>query len=275
MPFEEGIWTYSLLAYDNDEQQYNTFCFDYYLVGDTIVNNKEYHIMQTSYGMLNGFFREENSSVFYVPLPESDYQWNENLEEFMVFDFSLEVGDTAKIYAFGFDYYHFWELEVNSVNLIEVGGTMRKQILFGAAPNDFPYTGCQFRWIEGIGETQRTPFYFWPSGYDCITNEAQLSFDCLELNGENIIGSCNCVDSTPTTEVFEEQIKIFPNPSSRIFQISIPENSDFEIEVFDYQGKSIQKIMELEIDLFTFPSGIYFVKLKWKEHFLTQKILKF
>ena len=251
MPFEEGLWTYSLLAYDDSIQDYNTFCFDYYSVGDTVVNDKAYHIMQTSYGMVNGYLREENSKVYYVPLVESGYEWNEDLEEFMVFDFSLEIGDTAKIYAFEFDNYGFWELEVNSVNLVNVGGTMRKRISFAAPPNNFPYTGCHFRWIEGVGETQKVPFYFWPSGYDCITNEAQLSFECLELNGENLSGSCNCIDTTPTTDLFEEQLKVFPNPSSDIFQIEHPNSTGFDMEVIDNKGQIIQNNYGNSVDLYT------------------------
>lgn len=274
MPFEDGIWTYIFLAYDDDIQDYNTFCNEFYSIGDTVLNGKSYFILYNSYGTQRGFFREENSKVYYVPDPMSGYEWNENLEEFVVFDYTLEVGDMAKIYAFYLFGSEYWELEVTSINMVEIAGTMRKEIDFGWAPNDFEYTGCQFRWIEGVGETQRIPFYFWPSEYDCITNEAQLTFSCLEVNGEFLSGSCNCIDSTPTKEEFAQKISIFPNPSTNIFQISNSENLQFEIEISNSQGKFLKTISENEIDLSNFPTGFYYANFKIGEDYFIEKLIK-
>lgn len=75
------------------------------------------------------------------------------------------------------------------------------------------------------------------------------------------------------------KIIISPNPSTGIFQISISGiNKDFQISVFSIEGQKIhsQNVLNKEItdlDLSTYPKGIYFIRL-WNDDFLkTEKIV--
>ena len=57
-------------------------------------------------------------------------------------------------------------------------------------------------------------------------------------------------------------IKIFPNPTSDIFQIILPqEDNNFEKILFDQTGRILLKTNENQIDLTNFSSGYFFLQI--------------
>lgn len=281
MPFENGIWSYSLGIGSDDGFQ--TYCHSYFSTGDTTINGKEYFkIEQDQIPDREVFFREENSKIYFIPNPALfEFEWNETSEEFLVFDFSVEIGDSVTIYNFfNLDLpvgYSSWKLEVTSVEMIEVGGALRKQIMFGGMlPPDFDYQGCGFRWVEGVGEVLQHPFYFWPSfPQHCLSVDVDYNFSCLEIGGEEIFGNCFCTDTTtPTQEALTSQIQIFPNPSNGAFHISNPMALEIEIAVYNNFGQLIETNSNEKIDLSNYANGLYYALIKTKSDNFVEQLIK-
>ena len=68
----------------------------------------------------------------------------------------------------------------------------------------------------------------------------------------------------------QSTIKIYPNPTTGIATVTLPNNETFE--VFTAQGAELQnvKISETQVDLLEYSSGIYFIK----SNFGTFRIIK-
>lgn len=164
--------------------------------GETIINN-------TTYAILGGsmFIREEEGIV---------YQYTESQGEFILYDFTLEVGDTIEIDSnsncFG-DENNNNLADVIDVSTQFIAGQDRKVITF-----DLIY-GSNFssniQWIEGIGSTNN-PIY--PNLFLCDFVEFLECFN----NGEEIFSfsqneeECNSLLSIP--EIPKVTTLLTPNP---------------------------------------------------------------
>ena len=108
------------------------------------------------------------------------------------------------------------------------------------------------------------------------------NFDIYVVGKENYILTDKLRATPPVTvneEPKEDPLKIFPNPSEGVFTLNV--NSDFEqgnVTIFDMYGKTIFSLDKIEqsteIDLSTYASGIYFVKVIKGETYKTEKIIK-
>jgi photosystem II stability/assembly factor-like uncharacterized protein len=76
----------------------------------------------------------------------------------------------------------------------------------------------------------------------------------------------------------DQSAKIYPNPSSGIFQIELTKNKTTHLEVYDiagslvFQNKFNSKLFEL--DLTALPAGLYFIKIISEDNYSTYKISK-
>ena len=84
---------------------------------------------------------------------------------------------------------------------------------------------------------------------------------------------------TSTSELKYQKVNIFPNPFNN--KITIGTNSDFEmIEIYDLNGKIhysktlLRENNNERIDLKELEKGIYILKLKTEEQYITKKIIK-
>lgn len=91
-----------------------------------------------------------------------------------------------------------------------------------------------------------------------------------------IFESLSClVVSTTDVKLVDNQIKIFPNPTSDFINIDLIENKDFEVSISDleskiiYNGKNINKI-----NISEYKVGAYILKLKIENSIYYFKILK-
>ncbi len=274
-PLESGSWEFMLLAYDSETNSYSTSCYDYSAIGDTTFNAKSYKTIWNEYLAQPGYFRQEAQKVFYVPDPEI-YSWNVDADEYEVYDFSLEPGEVTWLYAFtesSIDSAEAAVLAVDSIALDTI--QMRKRIGFGTVPQSLPYSGCSLTWVEGIGQINYLPFYFWPSEQMCIANDYQLLFDCLSIDGENVFGACSCIGFTGVEEVVNVSLTITPNPTTGIFTIeNLPETSA-DVIVFDKLGSAILTSRTANIDLSAFPAGLYYVTATDGVFRYTGKVVKY
>ena len=106
----------------------------------------------------------------------------------------------------------------------------------------------------------------WNIGYvDNIELMSPSSEDCLTLTIEESTGNMT--------------IKVFPNPTSDIVTITGMEDN-YSIQIFDVTGREYQAIHSfdyaLDIDISTYPSGIYFITFinKRNNKISNRKIIK-
>ena len=273
-PLETGSWEFMILAYDSVNNAYSTSCYNYTAVGDTTFNAKSYRTIWNEYLDQAGYFRQEGQKVFFVPDPEI-YSWNADANEYAVYDFSLDMGDVTWLYAFTESEVDSAEATVLAVDSIALDTVqMRKKIGFGNLAQALPYSGCSLTWVEGIGQINYLPFYFWPSEQMCVTDDYQILFDCLSIGGEQVFGACNCIGFTGVETVVEASLKITPNPTSGTFEIENLSGTALDIRVFDRLGSIILASRTTNIDLSGFPAGIYYVTAISNGRHYTGKVVK-
>ena len=75
-------------------------------------------------------------------------------------------------------------------------------------------------------------------------------------------------ESLNTTDYELQQIVVYPNPSSDIFNIKMSTISDFEISVTDITGKLLFRDLNpngssnYSLDMTNFSSGVYFLQIE-------------
>lgn len=77
---------------------------------------------------------------------------------------------------------------------------------------------------------------------------------------------------------FKNELYIYPNPTKDIINIVLKNNDETQIAIFDYTGKLMySKVVnkkKVSIDLRSYTSGIYIVKLDTNEKIITKKFIK-
>jgi hypothetical protein len=155
-PQSDAIWSeiYYFREGEGSIRSYERFA----ITGeDTVINNRNY---KKIYMFMDSVFNKEEAS-YVGGLREDDSKkvWfkGEKIvhlykplaleeDELLLYDFSLNVGDTVK--AGNFDVlFHEWEgsLIVNEIDTISIGNSLRKRIKFQ------PFSWINVAWIEGIG----------------------------------------------------------------------------------------------------------------------------
>lgn len=186
-------------------------------------------------------------------------------EEALLFDFSLNVGDTLNNYV----YESIWASSTNefpggivdSIKVIETHGQLRNSIFtYGF----YSIIGLPFEQritiSEGLGFTEFGIFY------------KPLSVFIDYCEGE--IEHCNLILSDKST-ILQKEIKVYPNPSNGIFHIETDETLK-NIRVFSMLGqiKTASKFTN-KIDLSPLENGIYLLEITTdKEEIFIKKIKK-
>jgi photosystem II stability/assembly factor-like uncharacterized protein len=86
--------------------------------------------------------------------------------------------------------------------------------------------------------------------------------------------------STETDKINElNELKVSPNPTNSLITLDAEINSKAEIRIFSLNGqlmfvKKVDKLDQLTIDISSYASGVYFVRVNTENNILTQKIVK-
>lgn len=237
---------------------------NYKFQGDTTLNNKTYKKLFSTWidpmmehWSLDSYFREDSMKV---------YRFYSG-QEYLVYDFSIEKGDTIN----GYDYRGY----VDSVDTISILGKLRKRIIFKYDIDDI--------WIEGIGSIIR-PFYplinhhmdqFWI--LTCCHQEGQLIYQ----NDDGLDCYNEYFNDLNSSIMNQDKILIFPNPFNDFTQIQIVNGhySDYiSAHILNFQGQIIKELYlrdnHFELPRGNLPSGLYFIKLiDRKNKVLIEKIV--
>jgi len=259
---EDVQWNVRLLAFGSVP---STEIFR--IQGDSAHNFHEYKKIWVSYDstiswVYQGLVREEANIVYYVP---------PNFSEGILYDFNLEIGDTAYIKnVFCVD----TEVEViiQDIDTVTYFGVQRKRWLVDDMMQEY--------WIEGIG-SQFGPLY--SLYYKCIICP-QWDLLCYFKNDLLFYimpGQTKCFVTTVgvETENSYDDIIITPNPVIRGEAITIKTAANIHaLRIFDSSGH-ISFIMtdvksETIINTTQFKSGVYLLKLETaNKKVVTEKII--
>ncbi|MCR9287289.1 MAG: T9SS type A sorting domain-containing protein [Bacteroidetes bacterium] len=74
----------------------------------------------------------------------------------------------------------------------------------------------------------------------------------------------------------ENQIQIFPNPTSGELEIVGEELEGATIKIFDNMGKQVQSLIlsKQELDISDLPNGMYFIQINQEGRLFESKIIK-
>lgn len=134
---------------------------------------------------------------------------------------------------------------------------------------------------DAFGNLIDTVEYFdsapWPTAADGSGSYLQLSNINLDNNlGTSWIASANPLEVTDFT-VFED-LKIFPNPATSSISI-VSKTTIKRVEIYDIFGKLIKSIqvdaIDITVEISSFSSGMYFVKVDTENGTKTQKCFKY
>lgn len=261
-PDSNAVWNinFGLYCFWNGTANEN---YSIIISGDTLINGQPYHKLTTPYvqsfstgtcgGKIAGYkgaIRQDQPAkkVFFVP-PLSN-------SEQLLYDFTMQVGDTVKGYA-GSTNTPFLPDVILSIDSVLVGGNYRKRWKTDSYYN--PY------FIEGIGSAygmiERSP--------GNVTDMPGYLVTCFSQNGITLhpATATNCdliLTSVSTIQENSSQVKISPNPSTGIFTIQNKEAEISYIEICNIFGEIVYaetvKSKMHEIKLEDKSRGIYFYK---------------
>lgn len=237
----------------------------YYTDGDTIVNGKEYKILDGyHYINRNVLIREDvNEKKVFLTITQPQYA-----EDILLYDFSLEEGDSINmknpLTPFPANAGYFM---LDSIRLQQnENGNNNKYFYFTPTPNNSTYIESA-KWIEGIGSISLINA---PGGEPDINQVGELScaFKNTELFYSNLdsISSCDPlllnIDEIINSPI---EIELLPQPERNHFLLTNATDVR-EVLVYGVNGMLYKNILshnqtEFKLDLSDLETGIFILKL--------------
>lgn len=235
----------------------------YSVVGDTVIGSLTYQIIQGGEG--GSFVRQDSGKVYYL-----DYHQQEEL----LYDFSLNVGDTINLYM---GWIFPTSLRVDSVDTVS-WGTPRKRIFLSC-------NGClSYRdeiWVEGIGNIYSSIFV--PFQREQIYDGPTFSVNCYSENGATAYpypGFQHCyLDTTiylSDKNILEEEVSIYPNPVSDFLFIDLPQNEPVDVCLSSVLGVELfceKHAGNASIDMRLYPEAVYLLQIKSSRGSVSKRIV--
>ena len=237
---------------------YNTE--SWYIKGDTIISTYEYKILHSSSEpdptswTLRGFMREDSTKKVWL-------RWKNDIEEILIYDFSLSTGDSISI-GYMPEYYH-----IDSITSVEINGTTRNKYWISQEDYDWNDT-----WIEGIGSNkgivQGMMLIGGWSWFLCMSDYGELIY--MNPNYES------CYLITGINEIDNPIINIYPNPAKE--SLHIKNNQKIEItsiKIVNANGQIIKHFdsRKTHLDISEICSGLYFLEISYKNGQLIKKVI--
>lgn len=326
VPFQEGgIWSVNNMKYMTN--------------GDTVINGKsymkvyqheewtpfEFDITRASYfcAIRNDVDNKKVYGIYYKATEvynDGDYYssipplyMSTDTSEFLLYDFSLQIGDTVTVASFEpyidkiclliaqrdsiMNIWYYLDYQYISSNFYDrdslktlLNGDVHRRIIVNFSHNDRHTIGNQM-WIEGIGSSSG---FFTHADYPESTGDIPpRNLICFQQSGDILYRTPivvydqdqDCYSKGLSVSIDDHDkhssLHIYPNPSYGIFYLDmndLPKNLPCDGVIYNSLGQIMQQFTVhdriTEIDLNPATKGIYFVKLQYKNNTVeTRKII--
>jgi hypothetical protein len=234
------------------------------------IGNKKYYLFRSSEG--GEILLREDTITKKVFLVEND---GINNTETLLYDFGMEVGDTLSHY-FDSDEIAF-TLRLDSIKNIQFdNGSQTRAYYLGiklSGSNEYFYG--VMTWIEGMGATSK---FYYPRCIGIDGCEIYNTLLCFNKNSEVYYSNPNydsCFEEYSRIDDFDDyHVILRPNPvsSELVIDTDLIVN---EVKIFDVNGRLMMMVNEKNINVNDLKSGIFFVKIYFKDGMIVnRKIVK-
>lgn len=263
-------------CYQNDNDFYG-ISYDYsYLEGslitDSISESNYYSIDYEENSYLSANVKSDSTGKVFVTFPVMGIE----APEILLYDFSLEIGDTMHYYYGGLpdgyiiDQYHY--KVVTETDSIFIDGLKRKTLTLLSCEDILCYESYEHYWIEGYGSCISRGFLN-PLETDMILNGDNYSFSCLQENDVSLLmDTCICDIADDISEREKENMQIDVIDKG----ILINGTAKCCLQLFDLSGKlhmnatfEGKKILHFE----NLTNGMYILKVSGNNFNIVKKII--
>ncbi len=279
--------------------------FEEFSTHDSIINSHTYKTIETSYGCIAGFIREDTAAR------KIYFQDNISSSEILLYDFSMLVGNTIAVNFFNnFGYYTNGTYTLDSITTVHVSAGWRRAFHL----NNHTTTGSPtLTWIESVGNLNDALYPYFEnqngSGWfnscpgiqhqffqfmSCFDHLQKIYFDTCAF--QTAINFSNCIQYSDSCDYWNicgavnelssvSSMNIFPNPSNgkTTISIDVKQSDKFEIIVTDVSGKKIVKEISLgrisegkkdiELDFSALANGFYLLECRSENGSIFRKLL--
>ena len=242
--------------------------YQYSISGDTLINSINYHKIERSgyfecyaaplnpfIGYLGAFRNDiENKKVWVVP--------RDSLNEMLLYDFDLNIGDTIKGYLYIVSESQFGlpnTAVINNIDSIEIGANFRKRWHYqGSSPfwsgTIIEGIGCEFGLLDGL----------------CAMMDNNGDLNCFSIDNQTLYPNSSPEPCELTTSILdsetetENSIFCYPNPTKKTIQVSgIQKSNIHSFKLYDPFGRLLDKNTfrsNQVINLENRKNGIYYLE---------------
>lgn len=256
--------------------------FEDYTCGDTTFGGQAYtkvftHIRAFGGGestYLQGSIREAGKQVFFYKFPENI--------EFLLYDFSLQIGDTIEVKRSVEENIQLFTMRVLSIDSVTLtDGVHKRWKLKSVFSADFPET-----WVEGVGSTfglvSRTLGYVGgtPPKLNCTLQAGATIYTLPNYPPCDFTLSAECQEMVAVHTPENTSAVVFPNPFSEKLSVSLPaDHVSCALRLYDCFGKLLRSANVSGQPTFTWlrdglPTGIYFLKIEKQGESNSGSVLK-
>ncbi len=221
---------------------------DYILKEDTSISNIAYKKIFVD-GFYKGALRESSKKIYIVP--------DTSLNEYVLYDFNLTVGDTIKN-PVGGAICSNGPIVINAVDSVLASDGYHRSIRF-----------IYGEWIEGIGSKH---YLLNPVQYNCLGGNDNLEFVQNDSTFDYTSYNPTCATSTSVGlgENLQTILHLFPNPLTFEANLSISEEIiNGTIYIYNHLGEIVQELNNVQgaavnLKRENLSAGLYFLYLKDK-----------
>jgi len=210
--------------------------------------------------------------AFYTMIYKKDptlITWNSTLSE----SEATTIKMAAKTIVY--DAISVWDYTVNPAVADYTEVIQAGEVSFAVTTENFDSLVWDFG--DGTNSTETNPIHTY-----AVSGSYTVTLTVIKCGKSNSQSKKIEINTTLNTAIFtlENDIRIYPNPTSNLLNITLNRNfKNIKVVLYDTKGfavstKEVQDLSDLSIDISTFSSGTYLLKITADQNIFTSKILK-
>lgn len=302
--FENSEWLKGQMCCSSDGPgQILCGYYDYKLAygGDSVLEGKTYRILDQwravfewqgdtssyppQYRIQHSLIREDSGKVYVKYLLHVLPDWQPS-DEILLYDFTLDIGDTITLPCFVCNTDTTYNLIVESKDsvLTQLGyrksitlikdGLINLEELVGVNPSD------RITWIQGVGSNKGLLYDFDLQTANLLSLvHCDVNFLCHKQDSQYVYGVGYCrMYATDVKEETPQLITIYPNPTDNSITVKLPiKFSSCTLQIIDLQGRVVKTETlsgnSQAITTDNLPGGVYQLIISSKDKLLGREKL--